>query len=442
MTPIQPPQPGGDFGEYDGEFEGETGHPGGRRTLVRYGVPVAIAGVAAATIGLGTALATTGGSPSLPHLTAAQLLTRMAQSRVQTVSGTVRVTTDLGLPAGLDGALPGAGALAGPGRAGGGASADPQTKLTELLAGTHTLRVAADGPQRQRISLLDSTSEYSVIHNGDQLWAYDSAANAVFHATRPAGAPHGKAAVPAKPGAKPDHALPATPQDAVQQALKAVDPTTSVTVDGTARVAGRAAYELVIAPKQAGSTVGSIRVAVDAANGTPLAFTLTPKGSGTAAVDIAYTSVDFGTPAASTFTFTVPKGAKVTQGTDAPSAGLPDLGLSVDRSGARTLGSGWTSVLEMKQSAGPAAGPKSGAIKNGAVMNGPMKGAPRNGGAGAQSLPSLLGSLGHQVHGAFGSGTVISTRLVNVLITDKGTVFAGAVTESGLIRAADSAAAR
>lgn len=439
MTPIQPPRPGGEFGEYDAEFEGETGHPGGRRKLVRYGVPVAIAGVAAATIGLGTALATTGGSPSLPHLTAAQLLTKMAQSRVQTVSGTVRVTTDLGLPAGLGGALPGAGALGGPGRAGGGASADPQAKLTELLAGTHTLRVAADGPQRQRISVLDSTSEYSVIHNGDQVWAYDSAANAVFHATRPAGTPRGRAATPAKP----DHALPATPQDAVQQALKAVDPTTSVTVDGTATVAGRDAYELVVAPKQAGSTVGSIRVAVDAANGTPLAFTLTPKGSGTAAVDIAYTAVDFGTPAASTFTFTVPKGAKVTQGTDSPSAGLPGLGLSVNRSGARTLGSGWTSVLELKQAAGPAAGAKSGAVTNGpvkgAVTNGPMR---TGGAAGAPGLPSLMGSLGHQVHGAFGSGTVVSTRLVNVLITDNGTVFVGAVTESGLIQAADSAAAR
>ena len=236
---------------------------------------------------------------------------------------------------------------------------------------------------------------------------------------------------------------PATPQDAVQQALKAVDPTTSVTVDGTATVAGRDAYELVVAPKQAGSTVGSIRVAVDAANGTPLAFTLTPKGSGTAAVDIAYTSVDFGTPAASTFTFTVPKGAKVTQGTDSPSAGLPGLGLSVNRSGARTLGSGWTSVLELKQAAGPAAGAKSGAVTNGpvkgAVTNGPMR---TGGAAGAPGLPSLMGSLGHQVHGAFGSGTVVSTRLVNVLITDNGTVFVGAVTESGLIQAADSAAAR
>ena len=54
----------------------------------------------------------------------------------------------------------------------------------------------------------------------------------------------------------------ATPQDLAQQALKAAGDTTSVTVDGTARVAGRDAYQLLIKPKQSASTIGSTMATV------------------------------------------------------------------------------------------------------------------------------------------------------------------------------------
>ncbi|MGO4426468.1 DUF2092 domain-containing protein, partial [Streptomyces sp. MCAF7] len=43
------------------------------------------------------------------------------------------------------------------------------------------------------------------------------------------------------------------------------------------------------------------------------------------------------------------------------------------------------------------------------------------------------------VKGDFGSGTVLSTRLVNALITDDGKVFVGAVDKNALIDAADAA---
>ena len=417
MAPIQPPQPERDFGGYAGfEGDGGDGFPRSRK-VVRYGVPVAIAGVAAATIGLGTALASTGGSPSLPHITAEQLLDKIATSKVQTVSGSVQVTTDLGLPDGLlNGAVGGAAGGAGPfsqhggGKGGTGATADPQTKLTELLSGTHTLRVAADGQDRQRVSIVDNTSEYTVVHNGDQMWAYDSASNSVFHQTADKNAKHGSRA-------HRDEQLPATPQEAVKQVLKNVGPTTSVTVDGTAQVAGQQAYQLLIKPKQADSTIDSIRVAVDAANGVPLKFTLTPKGGGAAAVDIGYTKVSFGKPAASTFDFAVPKGAKVTEGKDnGEKGGTRD---HRNMSGLNVLGKDWNSIAELKSASGQL---------------------PSGKGGQGESVQGLLGSFGHQVKGSFGAGTVINTRLVNVLITDKGAVFAGAVNQDALVKAADSAA--
>jgi outer membrane lipoprotein-sorting protein len=420
MAPIQPPRSEGDFGRY-AEFEGADDGFGRRRKLVRYGVPVAIAGVAAATIGLGTALASTGSGPALPHLTAEQLLTKMATSHVRTLSGSVQISTDFGLPAGLDGgALGGAsGGLLGQGTGAkggpqGGSPADPQAKLTELLTGTHTLQVAADGPDRERVSITDNTAQYSLIHNGDQMWAYDSASNSVYHTAQ-----DGKGGADAM-HRRPDAKLPATPQDAVKQVLAKVDPTTSVTVDGTAEVAGRSAYQLLITPKPADSTIGSIRIAVDAQNGTPLRFTLTPKGSDTPAIDIGFTQVDFAKPAASTFDFTVPKGAKVTEG-GAQETNQGDFNQGAFNqgdspfSGAKMLGKGWDAVAELSPANGSSAGSK-------------------NAGLG------LLGTLGHQVTGRFGSGTVISTRLVNVLIADNGAVYAGAVDQSALVKAADGAA--
>ncbi|MEU6175473.1 DUF2092 domain-containing protein [Streptantibioticus parmotrematis] len=461
MARNESPRPEGDFGGYAdfGDVDGEA-RARRRRALTRYAVPVAVAAVAATTIGLGTALASTGGGPSLPHLTARQLLDKMAASDTSTLSGSVRVSTDLGLPSGLSGGLlsgvaGGAGGSAAgssdpfSGSSGSGASgsspsassgsssaADPAAKLTELLSGTHTLQVAADGPDRQRLSIVDDTSQYTVIHDGTQMWAYDSGANSVYHATEPAH-PAGTAHAD-----KPPAGVPTTPQAAVDQLLKAAGPTTSMTVDGTARVAGRSAYELLVRPKQADSTIDSVRVAVDSATGTPLAFTLTPKGGGKAAVDIAYTRVNFGKPSASDFTFTVPKGAKVTQGKQdqhgehpggrggaAGAAGSGAAKLPGGASGPELTGTGWTTIAELKAPSG--AGLKSGQGGQGS------KGGSAQGPAGVEGL---LGTLGHHVSGRFGSGTVISTRLVNVLVTDKGAVYAGAVTQEALVEAANAAA--
>lgn len=72
----------------------------GRRKAARYIVPVAVAGVAAATIGLVPALASTG-DPDLPKISAQQLIENIAASDAEQLSGTFKISTDLGLP--LDG---------------------------------------------------------------------------------------------------------------------------------------------------------------------------------------------------------------------------------------------------------------------------------------------------------------------------------------------------
>ncbi|WP_338782463.1 DUF2092 domain-containing protein [Streptomyces sp. DG1A-41] len=390
----------------------------GRRKAARYVVPVTVMGVAAATIGLVPALADSG-DPDLPKITAQQLIEKMAKSDVQQLSGTVKISTDLGLPdlGGLESSLMSGAA----GQGEGGSSADPTAKLTELASGTHTLRVAADGPDKQKLSLLENAAEYSVVHNGKDVWGYDSKSNEVYHGTASDSPEHEK------------EQPPATPKDFAEEALKAADDTTSVTVDGTVQVAGRDAYKLLITPKQSGTTVGAITVAVDAKTGLPLKFTLTPASGGAAVVDAGFTQVSFAKPAASTFDFTPPKGAKVTEEKDAGKGSDKDFGKGFEKGGPRghapkaeedlgkglhgmkTIGEGWNSI---------------------ATFDTGGEGVP-SGKAGGE-FGGFIDSLGDKVTGKFGSGTVFSTRLINALITDDGKVYVGAVTKDALVKAADA----
>ncbi|MFF0539526.1 LolA family protein [Streptomyces coelicoflavus] len=405
----------------DNRTAGEGEEPrAGRRKAARYVVPVAVMGVAAATIGLVPALADSG-DPDLPKVTAEQLIEKIAKSDVQQLSGTVRINTDLGLPdlGGLESGLM-SGMSGGPGSGGDGegSAADPSAKLTALVSGSHTLRVAADGPDRQKLSLMENAAEYSLIHNGKDVWGYDSQSNEVYHSTAPDGAE------------RPEKDVPATPKDFAEEALKSVDDTTSVTVGGTAQVAGRDAYRLVVEPKQDGSTVGAITVAVDAETGTPLKFTLTPASGGAAVVDVGFTKVSFAKPDASTFDFTPPAGAKVTEADESGAAAkAPEHGreaegeLAKEMDGLEVIGEGWNSIATFGTGA-------RGGLPTGAEGGdlGDLGG-----------LGGFLGSFGDQVKGDFGSGTVFKTRLVNALITDDGKVYAGAVTKDALVKAADAA---
>lgn len=399
-----------------------------RRKAVRYAVPVAVVGVAAATIGLVPALASSG-DPDLPDITARQLIEKIAKSDTEQLSGTVKITTDLGLPS-LGGAAGGGLMGGGSGSGGeGGSSADPQSKLTELATGSHTLRVAADGADRQKLSILDDASEYSVIHNGEDVWAYDSKSDEAYHAKQKQGAHSDGSGDQAKKAPK---GVPATPKELTDEILKAGGDTTSFTVDGTSQVAGRDAYRLQIKPKQSGSTVGAVTVSVDAKTGTPLKFSLTPAGGGAAVVDAGFTKVDFAKPAASTFDFKPPKGTKVTEADELAKAQRSERGAVPEdfkaddlKAGGlddlNVIGKGWTSIAELKlpkEAGGLAAG------KGSAEM--------------PPDAQKFLSSLGDQVKGEFGSGTVYSTRLVNVLVTEDGKAYAGAVTKDALVKAANA----
>lgn len=491
-----------------------------RRKAVRYGIPAGVAGITALTLGLVPALADVG-APDLPEISAKELVAKMAASDVEQMTGTVKISTDLGLPE-----LPGAGSGGGPqgglfggmadedGKGRQGKTAEPREKLMELFSGEHTVEVALDGPERQRVNIVESgSSQYSYVHDGNEMWAYDSSAKTALHAKGPKGAGkhggfggHGEDRKDGKHHKDGKHRGmrgglgDVTPQKAAEQMLKAAKGTTSVTVDGTAQVAGRDAYQLVLKPKDAPhSTVEAVRIAVDAENGTPLKFTLAPKGGGAPIAEVTYTEVDFGKPSASTFDFKPPKGTKVTEAgphgkglKDFKGKGLKGDGFKGDGfegkgpklsekdlkelkelkksgklkdfekfgkfdefkkhekhekhgkggpfgpfgpglpfgpnggDGMDVLGKGWGAVAAIDMGKGMADAPKSGK-KNGKP------------GDSAQS-DQLFDTFSEKAEGDFGKGRVFSTRLFNVLMTDDGKLYAGAVTKEGLVKAANAAA--
>ncbi|MER5763220.1 DUF2092 domain-containing protein [Streptomyces sp. NPDC002082] len=399
------------------------------RKAARYAVPVAVFGVVAGTIAMVPAFANAGG-PDLPQVTAQQLIEKIAASDVQQLSGSAKISTDLGLPS-----LP-AGLLGGGGVTGG--SADPQEKLSQLVSGgTQTFRVAADGPDRQKLTFVDGKDEYSLVHNGDDVWGYDSKSKEVFHEKAPSDK--------ADKGDKSSE-LPASPQEIAQEVLKAAGTTTDVSVGDTAQVAGRDAYQLVLKPKGTGSTVASVKIAVDAKNGVPLRVQVLSTDGGKPILDAGFTKVDFAKPAADTFAFTPPKDAKVTEGAagehgkdgkdgkEGKDKGLGALesipglgGLTGGAEGAqgepKVLGEGWTSIARIETGATNTLKGMDDAAKD--------KNAPKG-------AAQFLDSLGEKVSGKFGEGRVLKTRVVNALITDDGKVYVGAVTKAELVKAADA----
>jgi hypothetical protein len=202
--------------------------------------------------------------------------------------------------------------------------------------------------------------------------------------------------------------------------LAAVGKSTTVRVDSNVTVAGQPAYELVLAPKDSRSLVGQVQIAIDGKNGVPLRLQVYARGASSPAFQVGYTSIQFVTPAPADLTFTPPSGATVThENLSAPS------GSDRMRGDVSTIGSGWLTVLDLP---GTGLTAPSGSGSGDTVS-----------GDSAAVLNALLQSA-TPVSGAWGSGRLLRTSLVSVLITDGGRMFVGAVQPSVLYAAAGQAA--
>ena len=384
--------------------------------VLRWAVPAV---TAVALVGGGTAIngLQAIADDGLPARTAAQLLVDVQEARLDGLSGTVVQQADLGLPE-----LPIAGSS---GHSGSSGSSD----LTSMISGTHTMRVWFAGPDKARMALLGTSGESDVIRNGRDVWVWASKDKSARHYVLPTHDAAGKGATkgdhPGMPSAKD---LPTSPQAAAERALAAITPSTKVTTNGTAKVAGRSAYELVLEPKEATSLVAAIRVAIDGTEHVPLRVQVFAKKVADPVFEVAFSSVDFARPDAGQFTFKPPPGTKVTEG-ETPaelkaSAGSKTKTIAPQRSSAdmpKVVGKGWGSVLVAKMPVPEAGSGTSGNTDAEVDKN-------------MAQLTKFVGML-PRVSGAWGSGHLMAGTVFSALLTDDGRLVVGAVTPEGLYAA-------
>jgi outer membrane lipoprotein-sorting protein len=345
---------------------------------------------APALIAAGVGVASIPAQADIPAKTPAQVVALAAGSHVSAFSGSLRQSSDLGLPS-LTG-LPG----------GGGADSDGGGVVAqlEMLTSPHTARVYVDGATRQRVQVFSGSNEKDVVRDGTSAWIYDSQTQT---ATRVRGIPQALDSAATTP-----HAM--TPQDVADTLLGALTPTTRLTVTGTPRVAGRDAYQLELQPKPDGTLIGAVRIDVDAKTGMALVVTITARGDSSPAFSVAFTSLSLATPPAARFDFTPPADARVHHLTVPHSltsgrSDSPHPRGMAGHTGPTVIGSGWISVVEAQVAAKDVAG----------VLRGP---------------------LATRLSTAVPGGRLFSSALLNVYVTDSGRVFAGAVQPAVLYAAA------
>lgn len=350
-----------------------------------------------------------GASVDLPDKTPAEVLLLLNDSTVSAFSGTVDQSSDLGLPSldlstgmtdSMSEALPE-----------GNDSAIPLgvTTALELLSGSHEFRVYVGGENQSRLQIKDRMAERDIVHNGSDIWLYDSSTNAATHLSLPADL---EAAAQAK-SAELQSQLPtnlATPAQLAERFLSELEPSTTVSVGTDARIAGRSVYQLLLTPKTSDTLVASVSIAVDAETGLPLQVTVLAQGQSAPAFQVGFTAIDFAAPNADRFDFTPPANASVTEQTlpARPEGGTGDY--PGDHSPAVSelpivTGTGWSSIVEV-----PAA-----------------------------AVPAELGDnpMLDQLTTAVDGGRALTTSLVTVFLSNDGRVFAGAVPLAALQAAAE-----
>jgi hypothetical protein len=361
-----------------------------RHRWLRWLAPAAVLGLAAIT----AAGVFTSGAPTtrLPRMSPEALIASLRSSPPTGYSGTVVSRVSFGLPE-----LPDV------------AGAGDGTSFASLLSGSHTLQVWYGGAEEQRVAVLGATDETDLFRYGRSVWLWDSANRVATHTELPQRGRGESDAITGLVAPQPGNPALITPGGLVRQALAAIRPSTTVQVRRGAPVADRSTYDLVLTPRSAGTLVGSVRIALDGATKVPLAVRIYPRGSNSPAIDVAYTSINYGRLSRRSFQFAPPAGAHVhqVQPHAAPSGTSPMSRSLLSGRRILTAGRDWSAVGCYRFH---------GTGKPG-VLHGPL----------AQAFVPVAGD--------WGRGRLLEANLVSVLLTRDGWACAGTVQPSLLYSA-------
>ncbi|CAB4630617.1 unannotated protein [freshwater metagenome] len=393
------------------------------------------AALVAAMITAGTiALPMQANAVDLPDLTPKQVMLLM-DGEIQGFSGTIVKTSDLGLPElqlssmmnedmikemeeklpeGFEDFVPTL------------IEQNIVTQAVELISGTHKIRVYASN-EGARVQILDTMSQRDFIVNKDEFWFYDSRkataiTGSIDMQINQAEAEKAQLDAEAKLA---EYAAQiqldiSNPEAVADYLMDRIGQSTTVSVGKDHRIAGRTAYQLIAQPNASNSLIESVVISVDSETGMALDVKVYSVEQAEPAFQVGFESISFAVPSASTFSFTPPTGTTVenfeapadlqaeletlkAQGSDMTEEELLAYKAELeakyaDQAKPEVIGEGWESVIHL--SAIPTEVPMS-LLEN-----------------------ELFADLMTNVAG----GKVFSTPIMNVLITDSGEVYAGAVT--------------
>jgi len=300
------------------------------------------------------------------------------------------------------------------------------TQAVGLIAGTHKIRVYASA-EGTRVQILDPMKQRDLIVNKDEFWFYDSRKATAITGTfdmQVDQADVDKAQDDAE-AKLAEYAAAiqldiSNPEAVANYLMEKIGENTTVSVGKDHRVAGRTAYQLIAQPNADNSLIESVVISVDSETGMALDVKVYSVEQDAPAMHVGFESISFEIPDASIFSFTPPAGTTVEtfeapEDLEAELERLKTEGSNLteeqklaykaeleakyaDQSKPELMGQGWESVIYL--SAIPSEIPM-GLLEN-----------------------ELFADLMTKVPG----GKVFSTPVLNVLITDSGEVYAGAVT--------------
>ncbi len=175
-------------------------------------------------------------------------------------------------------------------------------------------RLWLTGDGRGRIELQSDAGDVQIVWNTSQVSIYDASSNTVYRANLPtSNNSTGSDTPPAL--AHIDRIL---SEIGVHWALSDAQPTD---------IAGQAAYAVSASPKHDGGLLGSLQLAWDASNGTPLRAGIYAQGSSSPVLELTVTDISYGSVASSDVDVAPPARAKVVDLATSTS-GKPDSGSS------------------------------------------------------------------------------------------------------------------
>jgi len=173
-------------------------------------------------------------------------------------------------------------------------------------------RLWLTGDGRGRIELQSDAGDVQIVWNTTEVSVYDASSNTVYRANLPASTSSNASNNPPAL-ADIDKVL---SEIGMHWALSDAQPTD---------IAGQPAYAVSASPKHDGGLLGSLQLAWDASNGTPLRVGVYAQGSSTPVLELTVTDISYGSVAASDVDVAPPTGAKVV---DLGTNGTPESGSS------------------------------------------------------------------------------------------------------------------